>query len=154
MVQKVAVTGGADAVVRVWDTRTGGSIRSLIVEEREVLCVRTWPGDPERYEQLHLLFHFYTCVSYRWLPARIALAFTSRDWTGVLPTNFLLLQREGQKPCSFPRSKCSLLLPRFFLRAFVRCPIHSSRKPTQAVQIPLRVHVLAPPSISTSLPTL
>ncbi|CAM9882168.1 unnamed protein product, partial [Ectocarpus fasciculatus] len=44
----VAVTGGADASVRLWDTRTGDSVRSLIVEGKEVLCVRPWPGDPER----------------------------------------------------------------------------------------------------------
>ncbi|CAN0418638.1 unnamed protein product, partial [Ectocarpus sp. 8 AP-2014] len=44
----VAVTGGADASVRLWDTRTGDSVRSLIVEGKEVLCVRPWPGDPDR----------------------------------------------------------------------------------------------------------
>ncbi|CAN0457972.1 unnamed protein product, partial [Hapterophycus canaliculatus] len=44
----VAVTGGADSFVRVWDTRTGETVRSLVVEGKEVLCVRPWPGDPER----------------------------------------------------------------------------------------------------------
>lgn len=45
---QVAVTGGADSFVRVWDARTGDNIRSLIVEGKEVLCVRPWPGDPDR----------------------------------------------------------------------------------------------------------
>ncbi|CAN0165344.1 unnamed protein product [Scytosiphon promiscuus] len=44
----VAVTGGADSFVRVWDTRTAETVRSLVVEGKEVLCVRPWPGDPER----------------------------------------------------------------------------------------------------------
>lgn len=46
---QVAVTGGADSSVRVWDARTGDKVRSLIVEGKEVLCVRPWPGDPYRF---------------------------------------------------------------------------------------------------------
>lgn len=45
---QVAVTGGADCTVRLWDARTGNSVRNLIVEGKEVLCVRPWPVDPGR----------------------------------------------------------------------------------------------------------
>ena len=48
IITKVAVTGGADATVRVWDARTGGGVRSLVVKGKEVLCVRPWPRDPDR----------------------------------------------------------------------------------------------------------